>query len=170
MSVWVAPACNLPMALHWVNISLSIVLPTVSLCILFESLLTWRFYAQLVEVLVCKVTDLRCACFSEGCIFAFYNELWLWLYLCESDSLWVILHHHLLTWLSSQCLILWKSFVSKWWTHWAISRSSQCSTTGVTKAMVCVILSGMMHIKEPLLLIGKSSLCGGSRFPLSLSE
>ena len=30
---------------------------------------------------------------------------------------------------------------------------------------------GMMHIKEPLLLIGKSSLCGGSRFsPLSLSE
>ena len=29
---------------------------------------------------------------------------------------------------------------------------------------------GMMHIKEPLLLIGKSSLCGGSRFLLSLSE
>ena len=28
-----------------------------------------------------------------------------------------------------------------WWTHSAISRSSQCSTTGVTKAMVCVILS-----------------------------
>ena len=28
---------------------------------------------------------------------------------------------------------------------------------------------GMMHIKEPLLLIGKSSLCGGSRFPLLLS-
>ena len=29
---------------------------------------------------------------------------------------------------------------------------------------------GMMLIKEPLLLIGKSSLCGGSGFPLSLSE
>ena len=29
---------------------------------------------------------------------------------------------------------------------------------------------GMMHIIEPLLLIGKSSPCGGSRFPLSLSE
>ena len=29
---------------------------------------------------------------------------------------------------------------------------------------------GMMHIKEPLLLIGKSSLCGVSGFPLSLSE
>ena len=29
---------------------------------------------------------------------------------------------------------------------------------------------GMMHIKEPLLLIGKSSLCGGSGYPLSVSE
>ena len=28
-----------------------------------------------------------------------------------------------------------------WWTHWAISRSSQYHTTGVTKAVVCVILS-----------------------------
>ena len=27
------------------------------------------------------------------------------------------------------------------WTHWAISRSIQCSTTGVTKAVVCAILS-----------------------------
>ena len=47
-----------------------------------------------------------------------------------------------------------------WWTHWAISCSSQCPTT------VC----RMMHIKEPLLLIGKSSLCGDSGFPFSLSE
>ena len=31
-------------------------------------------------------------------------------------------------------------------------------------------LCGMVHIKEPLLLIGESSLCGGSGFPLSLSE
>ena len=29
---------------------------------------------------------------------------------------------------------------------------------------------GMTHIKEPLLLIGKSSLCGGSGFPLLLYE
>ena len=29
------------------------------------------------------------------------------------------------------------------------------------------LVCGMMHIKELLLLIGKSSLCGGSRFPLS---
>ena len=29
---------------------------------------------------------------------------------------------------------------------------------------------GMMHIKKPLLLMGKSSPCGGSGFPLSLSE
>ena len=28
----------------------------------------------------------------------------------------------------------------------------------------------LVHIKEPLLLIGKSSLCGGSGFPFSLSE
>ena len=28
----------------------------------------------------------------------------------------------------------------------------------------------MVHIKEPLLLIGKSRPCGGSRFPVSLSE
>ena len=32
------------------------------------------------------------------------------------------------------------------------------------------LVCGMMHIKEPLLLIGKSSLCGGSRFPLLLFE
>ena len=57
-----------------------------------------------------------------------------------------------------------------WWTHWAISRSSRCSTTGITKALVCAILSGMVHIKKTLLLIGKSSLCGGSGFPFSLSE
>ena len=50
-----------------------------------------------------------------------------------------------------------------------ISRSSQCSTTGLTKAVVCAILSGMVHIKEPLLLIGNSSPCGGSGFPLSLT-
>ena len=29
---------------------------------------------------------------------------------------------------------------------------------------------GMMHIKEPLLLLGKSSPCGDSGFPISLSE
>ena len=28
-----------------------------------------------------------------------------------------------------------------WWNYRAISHSSQCSTTGVTKVMVCVILS-----------------------------
>ena len=38
--------------------------------------------------------------------------------------------------------------------------------TGVTKAVVC----GIRHIKEPLLLTGKSSPCGGSGFPLSRSE
>ena len=28
-----------------------------------------------------------------------------------------------------------------WWTHGAMSRSSQCSTTGATMSVVCVILS-----------------------------
>ena len=35
---------------------------------------------------------------------------------------------------------------------------------------MCYPVCGMVHIKEPLLLIGKSSQCGGSGFPLSLSE
>ena len=35
---------------------------------------------------------------------------------------------------------------------------------------MCYPVCGMMHIKEPLLLFGKSSLCGGSGFPFSLSE
>ena len=34
---------------------------------------------------------------------------------------------------------------------------------------ICYVC-GMMHIKEPLLLIAKSSLCGYSGFPLSLYE
>ena len=35
---------------------------------------------------------------------------------------------------------------------------------------MCYPVCGMMHIKEPLLLIGKSSLCGGNGFHFSLSE
>ena len=36
---------------------------------------------------------------------------------------------------------------------------------------MCYPICGMVHIKEALLLIGKSSRCsGGSRFPFSLSE
>ena len=35
---------------------------------------------------------------------------------------------------------------------------------------MCYPVCGMVHIKEPLLLIEKSSLCGGSGFSLSLSE
>ena len=33
---------------------------------------------------------------------------------------------------------------------------------------MCYPVCGMVHIKEPLLLIRKSSLCGGSGFPFSL--
>ena len=35
---------------------------------------------------------------------------------------------------------------------------------------ICYPVSGMVQIKEALLLFGKSSLCGGSGFPLLLSE
>ena len=35
---------------------------------------------------------------------------------------------------------------------------------------MCYPVCGMVHIKDPLLLIGKSSPCGGSGFPFSLSE
>ena len=35
---------------------------------------------------------------------------------------------------------------------------------------MCYPACGMVHIKEPMLLIGKNSPCGGSGFPLSLSE
>ena len=35
---------------------------------------------------------------------------------------------------------------------------------------ICCPVYGMMHIKEPSLLIGKSSPCGSSGFPLWLSE
>ena len=35
---------------------------------------------------------------------------------------------------------------------------------------MCYPVFGMIPIKEPVLLIVKSSLCGGSGFPLSLSE
>ena len=37
-----------------------------------------------------------------------------------------------------------------YWTHWTISLSSQCSLTGVTKTVVCIILSVMVHIKRTL--------------------
>ena len=35
---------------------------------------------------------------------------------------------------------------------------------------MCYPVCGMVHIKKTLLLIDKSSLCGGSGFPFSLSE
>ena len=51
-----------------------------------------------------------------------------------------------------------KSFLSAptFLPHLPAQLSNQCSTTGVAKAVVCAILSGMVHIKEPLLLIEKS--------------
>ena len=48
-----------------------------------------------------------------------------------------------------------------------MSPEQRGSTAGVTKAL-CDILSGMVHIKELLLLTGKSSPCGSSGVPLLL--
>ena len=40
---------------------------------------------------------------------------------------------------------------------------------GVTKSVVYATVYGMVHIKDPLLLIGKSSPCSGvGRFPLTV--
>ena len=36
---------------------------------------------------------------------------------------------------------------SSLWTHWAISGSSQCPASGVTKAVMCYPVCGLMHIK-----------------------
>ena len=51
-----------------------------------------------------------------------------------------------------------------WWTHLAVLHDWCNKGRGV-----CYPVCRMMHIKEPLLLIGKSSTCGGNGFPLSLS-
>ena len=48
---------------------------------------------------------------------------------------------------------------------WAISHFNQWSTTGPSKVVVFPVCV-QVHIKDPLLLIGKSNLCGDSRFPL----
>ena len=74
----------------------------------------------------------------------------------------------LLSSLTTRCRVFTLNVTPK--TIQAISRSSQCSTPGVTKTGICYAVCGMMHIKEPLLLIGKSSPCGGSGFHLLLSE
>ena len=47
--------------------------------------------------------------------------------------------------------------------HWASSCSSKWCKKGCG---MCYPVCGLMHIKEPLLLIIKSSPCGSSRFPL----
>ena len=53
---------------------------------------------------------------------------------------------------------------------WSFFSVHQCSTVGVTVCGMYCLACGVMHKKVPLLLIGKNSPCGGSGFPLSLSE
>ena len=62
--------------------------------------------------------------------------------------------------------------------HGAMGRRIDPSRGGPTELLLhdwcnkgrgmCYPVCGMVHIKEPLLLIGKSSLCGGSGFRFSL--
>ena len=40
----------------------------------------------------------------------------------------------------------------------------------VLHTILCTVVCGLMHIKEPMLLIRKCSPCGSSRFHLVLSE
>ena len=58
-----------------------------------------------------------------------------------------------------------------WWIHSAISRFQHVFHDWYNKGGgMWYSLFGLVHIKEPLLLIGKSSQFGGIGFPLSLSE
>ena len=52
------------------------------------------------------------------------------------------------------------------WVHPMKDRSDWCNKS----RGMCYPVCGMAHIKEPLLLIDKSSLCGDSGFPSSLLE
>ena len=52
-----------------------------------------------------------------------------------------------------------------WWIHLLFGLFS-IPTSGPSKAVVCAVLSGKVHVKDPLLLIGNGSLYGNSRFPL----
>ena len=60
---------------------------------------------------------------------------------------------------------------TSWWTHCAVSLQPVLHDWCNKGREVCYPVCGMMHIKEPLLLIGKSSACSGDcRFPFSLTE
>ena len=53
-----------------------------------------------------------------------------------------------------------------WWTYF----SFQPMLHDLCNKGHCYPVCGMVYIKEPLLVIGKSSPCSGSGLPLSLSE
>ena len=87
------------------------------------------------------------------CVFEWMNECLTTPQHENQIGYWVSEKGKCMKWL---CVCVWTQFLryehmyqkfeiqiilSLYCTHWAISRSSQCSTTGVTKAVVCVILS-----------------------------
>ena len=68
------------------------------------------------------------------------------------------------------------SLIVRWidpslWTHWAIFRSKPVLHGWCNKRCgMCYPVCGMMHINVSLLLIKSGTPCGGTWFPLSLSE
>ena len=64
------------------------------------------------------------------------------------------------------------SMIYPFFTHqrWLIMETNKYHIITRTRCLDATPTRGMVHIKEPLLLIDKSSLCGGSGFPFTLSE
>ena len=121
------------------------------LCLLHLALVTWL---HLCCVTVCWVSELLM--FASSCI-NFHNCTYLLVISCGRAFAYGVMGR----WIDPSC-----------WNNWAISCvPASAPQLVLTKPVVCTILSGMVCIKHPLLLIGKSSPWkGGSGFPLSLSK
>ena len=71
-------------------------------------------------------------------------------------SVYIYTHTHTHRYCGWKESYLWPIYPS-WWTYWYISQSSHSSMTGVTKDIVCAILSMWWCLKNPpLLLTGKN--------------
>ena len=76
------------------------------------------------------------------CVCVIYIYIYIYIYMCVCVCVYIYIYVCVCMYIY---IYIWcdglsdRSFIG--WTHWAISRSSQCSTTGVTKAVVCAVLS-----------------------------
>ena len=72
------------------------------------------------------------------CTYVFIDVcMYAYMYVCIYANMYVCMYVYLCMYHGA----MGRRIDPSWWTHWAISRSSQCPTTGVTKTVVCVILS-----------------------------